>query len=255
MTFLGAGGETTKIKLANPKWRKFFVFVGVPTFLIGLSLSVLWVIKELFDVALTLPRFEDFAWLFSRSLVTVYAWILACGILFYAGYWIISERLYKAEGTVVNSNKHQANIRVDHKGGKSFFCIAKLEEVVRITRSGDREPQKLDALNPDSRFLEWVDEKWNNKIVNGYPRVVRVVGANMWSYDKDKTYFMFYGATSQYLDPKFSYEITIGIYRLRGWRHIKLKTIKGALKINSDGLQWNAAEQSVHLTSGIRRDL
>jgi hypothetical protein len=256
MTFLGAGGETTKIKLTNPKWRKFFIIVGVPTLITGISLSVLWVAKELFEITLSLPKFEDFAWMFSQNLVTVYLWTLACGTLFYTGYWVISERLYKADGTLVNSSKYRANIRVDHKGGKSFMCVAKLEEVVRISRNGDREPQKLDTLNPDSRVLEWVDEKWNNKIVKGYPKVVRLVGVNEWnSYDSDKTHFVFYGATSPELNPKFTYEITIGIYRLRGWQQIKLTTVKGVLKISSDGLWLNAAEQSVHPTSGIRRDL
>ena len=192
-------------------------------------------------MALSLPKLEDFAWLFSRNLVTVYVWVLAVGALFYVVYWIISERLYTVDGTLVNSSEYRANIRVDHKGDKSFPCVAKLEGVVCISRNGDRQPQKLDQLNPASRFFEWVAKNWYNKIVKDYPRVVRIVGINEWqSYKSDETHFVFYGAKSPEFNPNYSYEVTVGLYRIRGLRHIKIKSVKGTLKITSKGLSWDA---------------
>jgi hypothetical protein len=251
MTLLGMGSEIYQIKVERPKSRRFLLVVGIPSLIAGLSFSVLWVVKELFDVALSLPKLEDFAWLFSRNLVTVYVWVFVVGILSYVVYWIVSERLYKVDGTPVNSSEHRANIRVDHKGGKSFPCLAKLEEVVRISRNGDRQPQKLDELNPDGKFFEWVDKNWYNKISKDYPRVVRIVGTNEWNrYDSDKTHFIFYGATSTELNPNYSYELTVGLYRIRGLKHIKMKSVKGSLKINNKGLFWDATEQSVPLVTG-----
>ena len=256
MTLLGFGSEIYKVKVENPKFRKFFVFVGVPTLVIGLTLSILLVVKEVFDTPIKIPSLDNFAWLFAPNLLIVYLSVLASVAIIYFVYGVITEKMYDVDGVLVNSSEHRANIRVDHKGGKSFLCIAKLEEVIRISRSGDRDTLKLDELNPDGKVFEWVDKNWNNKIVKDYPRVVRIVGINEWqNYKSNETHLIFYGSTSPNLDPRYSYEITVGIYRLKGWRHIKMKSVKGTLKINSEGLSWNAAEQSVHPTSGIRRNL
>jgi len=218
ITLLGFGSEIYKVKVENPKFRRFFIFVGVPTLITGITLSVLLVVKEVFDTAIIFPSLDKLKWVLAPNLLIVYLSVLVTGAVIYFVYELIAEKMYDVDGVLVNSSEYRANIRINHKGGKSFLCIAKLEEVIRISRNGDRDTQKLDELNPDGKVFEWVDKNWHNKIVKDYPRVVRIVGINEWqTYKSNEAHFIFYGSTSPDLDTKYSYEITIGIYRLKGW--------------------------------------
>ncbi len=242
ITLLGMGSEIYKVKVALQAYKRVLFILGLPLLIFGALLSILLVWKEIFGA---LPQFPDrWFWysLFNIYRVARYLFVIAIAIILYATYWLLTEKAFGVDASFVNSSKQRANIRIEHKGGKAFNCIVKLEEVATIPRNGDREIQDIDKLNPDGRFFEWEDKNWFSKIDKDYPKVVRIVGANEWeNYSSNKTHFVYYGATSPDLNNKCKHEITVGIYRLRGSKHIKMKSVKRVLQIHGDGLSWEAA--------------
>jgi hypothetical protein len=217
ITLLGSGAEIFKIKLSSVAWKRFFVILGIPILLISLLLAILLIYKDIFDIVLSPPNWNSFLWLFSSHLLIIYLLVFAGGGLIYALYLGISEKSYAVNGTFVVSSERQANIRVDHKGGKSFYCIVKLDEVVRQ------------------------DGNWNNKIIKDYPRIVKIIEVNEWgnSYRNSDPSFVFWGKRSPNLDINYSYEVTITLYRTRGPLHIRMNTVKNILEINRKTLSWN----------------
>lgn len=253
MTLLGFKATVFKVQVNSKSARTFLVATGIPILLMAVWLTIILVYRVAYGVPLSPPNLYPLLNLFSILNGEIVLSLIIVIILFVIGRNIIEERSYSLDAAFVispnqNMEGRDANILVEHKGGKWFFCVARLEEAYEVLKNGKEKVLDVHQMNPNGYSFEWEespihDGSWGGQLSNNNPKIIHICSLTEYHSDEHDDYeyslaFRYHGNNSPFLDMSKKYRFVIGLYREKNHAHILMKTMDGILLVKDDKLNW-----------------
>lgn len=235
MTLLGSATKLWKLEVTSIGWKRFYAIAGTASFVVGFMFAVLQSYKSVFGAELSPPDWRQILTLRTLGVVlisfiiTTLAWMI----------WrFADDRALALDGTPVSYGKEEANIRVEHKGGKSFVSYARLDSLTRVYE-GKEEVLDINAVNPNGSFLSWNNLLRSATVRDGVPQIVNVFFLRPEKgYGKEEFRLRYYDDFSQELELSSGYRATVTLCRFRGKKLVPMKTVTGLCAVMSGGLAW-----------------
>lgn len=238
-TLVGTGADVLKIKVISKVWRYVCLILGIPTFLVGVISATLFMYKIVFDVTIIEPNFTVLlAKLYASRIIL--GGILLLVFVISTTITIIREHGYKLSTSAVLNSEYgsqDANILVENIGKGKIKCVARL---VRVTfseqdKSKKRKAEdiKVDALNPDGRFLLWKGNYSCVILSENIPQVINLVTVD--KNDGAKILFFREANYKPYSSPLKPGKnlLEIDLLRMKGVRQVCMCKFARTLEIES----------------------
>lgn len=245
-TLLGVGADIWKIKVVSIGWKRVFLVIGIPTFLIGVLSAALFMYKIIFDAILAQP---NFAFLWTRIYATRIALggILLLLIAIYITRNVIREKGYELSVSAVVHDEHgtpDANILVENIGKGKIKCVARVVKV-SFYDGKDHNEIKVDDINPNGRFLQWGSKNEYAVLTEKIPQVVNLITVD--KNDGAKILFSRGAGYRPYSSPLTTgkYRLEINFFRINGAKQVYMCNFVRTLEIESKyrgiSLRWEDA--------------